>query len=73
MPVAPLVRPTLLNCSDGYFLNWVVRTSLVVRWLRLHAPNEGSPGTIPGQDSRAHMPQTKSLHAVTKSWCSQVN
>ena len=24
-------------------------TSLVVQWLRLHAPNAGSPGSIPGQ------------------------
>ena len=31
-------------------------TSLVVQWLRLHAPNAGSPGSIPGQGTRSHMP-----------------
>ena len=66
-PVAPLVRPTSVNCSDGYFLNWVVGTSLVVQWLRLHAPSERGPGTTPGQGARAHMPQTQSLHAITET------
>ena len=33
------------------------RTSLVVQWLRLHAPNAGDPGLIPGQGTRFHMPQ----------------
>ncbi|TEA25208.1 hypothetical protein DBR06_SOUSAS1010096, partial [Sousa chinensis] len=36
--------------------------SLVVQWLRLHAPNAGGPGSIPGQGTRSHM------HAATKSW-----
>ena len=30
------------------------RTSLVVQWLRLHAPNTGVLGSIPGQEARAH-------------------
>ena len=30
-------------------------TSLVVQWLRHHAPNAGSPGLIPGQGTRSHM------------------
>ncbi|TEA31888.1 hypothetical protein DBR06_SOUSAS8310129, partial [Sousa chinensis] len=34
--------------------------SLVVQWLRLHAPNAGGPGSIPGQGTRSHM------HAATK-------
>ena len=34
-------------------------TSLVVQWLRLHAPNAGDPGLIPGQGTRSHMPQLK--------------
>ena len=31
-------------------------TSLVVQWLRLQAPNAGGPGSIPGQETRSHMP-----------------
>ena len=30
------------------------RTSLVVQWLRLHAPNAEGPGSIPGQGTRSH-------------------
>ena len=43
-------------------------TSLVVQWVRLHAPNAGGPGSIPGQEMRsACMPQLRSPHAATKS------
>ena len=41
-------------------------TSLVVEWLRLHAPNSGSPGSIPGQGTKPRMPQLKAWHATTK-------
>ena len=34
-------------------------TSLVIQWLRLHAPNAGGPGSIPGQGTRYHMPQLR--------------
>ncbi|TEA35790.1 hypothetical protein DBR06_SOUSAS1110153, partial [Sousa chinensis] len=34
--------------------------SLVVQWLRLHAPNAGGPGSIPGQGTRSCMPQLRS-------------
>ena len=27
----------------------------MVQWLRLHAPNAGDPGSIPGQGTRSHM------------------
>ncbi|TEA40837.1 hypothetical protein DBR06_SOUSAS19710046, partial [Sousa chinensis] len=30
---------------------------MVVQWLRLHTPNNGGPGSIPGQGTRSHMPQ----------------
>ena len=40
--------------------SWIVGTSLVVQWLRLHAPNAGGPGSIPGQGTRSHMPQWRS-------------
>ncbi|TEA34999.1 hypothetical protein DBR06_SOUSAS9710073, partial [Sousa chinensis] len=42
-------------------------------WLRLHAPNAGGPGLIPGQGTRSrmpqprvHMPQLKIMHAAMK-------
>ena len=42
-------------------------TSQVVQWIRLHAPNAGGPGSIPGEGTRSHMhAATKSLHATTK-------
>ena len=39
-------------------------TSLVVQWLRLGASNAGSPGSIPAEGTRSHMPQLRSR--VTK-------
>ena len=42
-------------------------TFLVVQWLRLHAPNPGGPGSIPGQGTSSHMPQLKIPHAVMKT------
>ena len=47
-------------------------TSLVVQWLRLHDPNAGGPGLIPGQGTRSHILQLKILHAATKTCCSQI-
>ena len=34
-------------------------TSLVIQWLSLHAPQAGAPCSIPGQETRCHMPQLK--------------
>ena len=34
-------------------------TSLVVQWLRLHAPNARGPGIIPGRGARSHMLQPR--------------
>ena len=31
----------------------------MVQWLRLHAPNGGSLGSIPDQRTRSHMPQLR--------------
>ena len=57
----------------------VPRISLMVQWLRLHTPNAGGPGVIPGQGTvsdmlqpRVPMLQQKILHAVTKTQCSQI-
>ena len=33
--------------------------SLVVQWLRLHAPNAGGPGLIPSRGTRSRMPQLR--------------
>ena len=33
--------------------------SLVDQWLRLHTPNAGNPGSIPGQGTRSHMLELK--------------
>ena len=41
-------------------------TSLVAQWLRLPAPSAGGSGSIPGQETRSHMPQLKILHAAAK-------
>ncbi|TEA32112.1 hypothetical protein DBR06_SOUSAS6610026, partial [Sousa chinensis] len=42
--------------------------SLVVQWVRLHAPNAGGPGLIPGRGTRSRMHvATKSSHAAIKS------
>ena len=48
-------------------------TSLVIRWLRLHAPSVGGPGPILGQGTRSHMLQLKSSHAATKdhAYCNE--
>ena len=41
-------------------------TSLVVQWLSFCACNIGALGLIPGQGTRSHMPQLKTLHAAMK-------
>ena len=37
----------------------------MVLWLRLHAPNAGAPGSIPGQGARSTC-TTKSSHVATQ-------
>ena len=57
----------------------VLRTSLVVQWLRTYL-SMGNIGLISGL-RRSHMPlgnwacwpQLLSLHAATKTWCSQID
>ena len=41
-------------CNNNSFL--LIGTSLVVQWLRIHAPNVGSLGSLPAQAIRSHMP-----------------
>ena len=45
----------------------------MVQWLRLRAPNAGCLGSIPGQRTRSHMLQLKTLCATTKILCSKIN
>ena len=53
---------SLLNLIKLIHLKWyILETSLVVQWLRLHVPHAGSMGLIPGRG-------TEILHATS---CSQ--
>ena len=46
------VRVFFLQCPKK-------RYKLVAQWLRLHDPNAGGPGSIPGQGTRSHMLQLR--------------
>ena len=46
----------------------MTRTSLVVQWLRLRAPDAGDPGSKPGQGTSSHMPQLKIQHSHTSKY-----
>ena len=48
-------------------------TSLVAQWLRLHAPNVGGPGLIPGLGTESHILQLKIQHAATENQCAKIN
>ena len=48
-------------------------TSLLVQWPRLHTPNARDLRSIPGWGTISHMLQLKTLHATTKTRCSQRN
>ena len=67
--MSPLVREKWTKSPTEI----VSKTSLVVQWLRLHAPNAGSLGSIPGWGTRSHMPQLKILHEATNTQHSQIN
>ena len=42
------------------------RTSLVAHWIRLHVPNAGGLGSIPGQGTRFHIPRLKTWLTALK-------
>ena len=46
-----------LDLTNWYFK--IIKTSLVLQWLRLHAPSGGAPGWIPGPRSRDCMLQLR--------------
>ena len=65
-----------------HYILYICENSLVVQWLRLCTPNAGGLGSIPGQGTRSHMAQLKTLHAhqrlkimfvTTNAWHSQIN
>ena len=45
----------------------------MAQWLILHASNAGGLNSIPGQETRPHMLQRKSLQAAAKTLHSQVD
>ena len=45
--------------SASLYLHTQRKTSLVVQWLRLHTPRQGSLGSIPGEGTRSHVPQLR--------------
>ena len=54
----------------NWIIKFFQGTSLVAQWMRLQAPNAGGPGSIPGQGTRPHMhATTKSSHATTREAC----
>ena len=58
---------SLVTCGVLMWLQKPVRrTSLMVQWLRLRAPNTGD---LSGQEPRSHMLQLKILQAATKTSC----
>ena len=69
--ITPEVKRIRLQCRRG--------TSLGVPWLRHHTPDAAGLSLIPGQGTRSHVQQLKSLHAAmkvwnatTKTWSSQI-
>ena len=75
------VHKVLRGREKIFVNNSILGTSLVVQWVRLHAPNAGGPGSIPGWGARSHVhaatksshATTKIPHAKTKTQCSQIN
>ena len=78
--IVPPGKPINLIVQTIIFLNnkkiLMSGTSLVVQWLRLHTPNAGGPGSIPGEPTGCHVLQLlnkspyasmRILHAATKT------
>ena len=56
-----------VTCKFHFETNKTVGTSLVVQWLRLHAPNAGVPvGSLVRELDPTRMPQLRSPRAATK-------
>ena len=63
----PSYRPQSLFISFFFSPSLEWRWSLMVQWLRFHAPNAGGPGVT------TKNPATKILCVATKTWCSWIN
>ena len=50
----------------------LIGTSLVVQWLGLHAPRAGGTSPIPGQGTRALMPQLRACMPQLRARTSQL-
>ena len=61
--MALLWREHFLSLTSKVLDAWISAsdpgTSLVIQWLRLHAPNAGGRGSIPGQGTTSHMLQLR--------------
>ena len=68
----PNAAKNKINLLKIYIKFIYLGTSLVVHWLRLHAPNAGGPGSIPGQGTRSHMPQRRSRTRQQRSHVPQL-
>ena len=54
-------------CNLSTLKKLIIRTSLMVQWVRLCAPYAGDPGSVPGWGTRSCMhAATKRSHAATK-------
>ena len=51
--------PHYISLMRDVLRNGRLGTSLVVQWLRLHATNTRSSGSIPGQGTKSHVPQLR--------------
>ena len=57
-----IIRGGGSNELKGWALEfaWIAQRDFPeVHWLRLHAPNAGGQGSIPGRETRPHMPQQR--------------
>ena len=50
------------SLPEFQFKNNLMGTSLVVQWLRLHAPNAVGQGSIPGQETKIPHTATEPAH-----------
>ena len=60
-----------INCTNVFLSQSPkaieMKAGVVAQWIRLHAPNAGGLGSIPGWGTTSHMhATTKSSHATTK-------
>ena len=73
-PLLPSLSHILspLPLSLSAIENSYSRTSLVVQWLRLHAPKVGGSGSIPGQGTRSPTLQLRVCMLQIKIWVPQL-